>query len=134
MAERPRSEPLDAQSRAAVANAVKTLPFGPCEVCGATPARAYGFAFAFRSGHVSKDWGVTEPVPDTPYGPLQGRAVNLCEACVLKYWRDQRKRIAYAVLGLSATGLLCLAGAAALVADGSHDPGSRSCRRCSEWS
>jgi hypothetical protein len=95
--------------RQAIEAAINGAAVGPCQVCGKQPAKTYAFAFAqplVSSSSPTYGGGTTTR---TTYGPVEARAVNICDSCVEAYKQSRLAPQRLPMMGLAAAAILLVA-------------------------
>jgi len=104
--------------RHAIEAAITQAAAGPCQACAKLPAKPYAFAFAQELASTSGSAYGGGTVTTTTYGPVEARAVNICDSCVEAY---RRPRLASQRVPMTAVGAVAIL----LVAAGVLLPGWR---------
>lgn len=105
------SQQLHPAIRHAIETAISHTVTGPCQACGKLTAKPYAFAFAQELASTSTLAYGGGTATTTTYGPVEARAVNVCDSCVDAYRRPKlaAQRLPMIAVG-AATILLVAAG------------------------
>jgi hypothetical protein len=110
------SNTLSPAIRQAVQAALQMQSNAPCEVCSHEPARPYAFAYAKKTGEISKTTPTFQMVEGSTttttrtYGPVEARVVNLCDSCVATQKKTMlgKSLLQIIISGLAAVLLIAL--------------------------